>query len=177
MVTITPDQIIIYGTAAAVVLLTIIIYFTRATRSRIAGALVGGIATGLMVILVDTIASSLGLWYYPGSTTGYGPLGYYIPGALFYGSGMALIGWRINRRFGINGLFIFVILFGFYGVIRDYVGTALTQSSNILVLGSGMVPVIADILAYMAGLTIALIVMWIIAGPAKEDQLARTSTK
>ncbi len=173
MVTITPDQIIIYGTTASVVLLTIIIYFTRAARRRIAGALVGGIATGLLVILVDTIASSLGLWYYPGSTTGYGPLGYYIPNALFYGAGIALIGWRINRRFGINALIAFIILFGFYGVSRDFLFTAATSSSNLIVFGSGTAPVIADMLAWMGVLTIAQIVMWLIAGPAKDDKLAR----
>ncbi len=174
MVTITPYQITIYGTIASAILLTIIIYITRATRRRIAGALVGGLVVGLMVILIDFIASSLGLWYYPGSTTGYGPLGYYIPNALFYGAGIALIGWRINRRFGVKGLAVFIILLGFYGVSRDFIFTATTSSSNIIVFGTGIVPVIADALAWMALLTVAQIVMWLIAGPAKEDKLART---
>jgi len=66
--------------------------------------------------LIDWTAFSLGLWYYTGSKTGYGPLGYYIPNALFYGVGIALIGWRINRKFGIKSLIVFIILFGDYTV-------------------------------------------------------------
>ncbi len=177
MATITPDQITIYGTIASVLLLAIIVYFTRATRRRIAGALIGGLATGLIVILIDAIASSLGLWYYPGSTTGYGPLGYYIPNALFYGAGIALIGWRINRRFGIKALTAFIVLFGLYGVSRDFIFTAVTSSSNIIVFGVGIAPVIADIVAWMGVLTVAQILMWLIAGPARADKLARTPAK
>lgn len=73
MVTITPDQITVYGTIVSLILLTIIIYFTRAKGRRIVGAVVGGFIVGLLIILIDWTASSLGLWYYPGSTTGYGP--------------------------------------------------------------------------------------------------------
>lgn len=171
----TPDQVTIYGTIGTAIALIIIIYFTRATRRRIIGALAGGLTMGLLVILIDFIVSLLGFWYYPGSTTGYAPLGYYIPTALFYGSGIALIGWRINRRFGIKGLAAFIILFGLYGSIRDYV-TAATVSKGIIIFGLGIVPVIADYLTWVGGITTAQIVMWLVAGSAKDDRLARTKT-
>lgn len=58
MATTTPDQITIYGTIASVLLLAIIVYFTRETRRKIAGARVGGLATDLIVFLIDAIASS-----------------------------------------------------------------------------------------------------------------------
>jgi hypothetical protein len=165
---ITLDQITIYGTLGTAIVLIIIIYFTRATRLRIAGAL----AAGLLIILTDFIASSLGLWHYPGYTSGIGPIGYYIPTALFYGAGMALIGWRINRRFGMKGLAVFIILFGLYGSTRDYIYA--TSSSNVIIFGMGIVHVIADYLAWIGILIIAQIVMWLVAGPAKDDRLART---
>ena len=82
---------------------------------------------------------------------------------------MALIGWRINRRFGIKGLTIFIILFGFYGSIRDYVYA--TSSSNVIIFGTGTVPVIVDYTAWVGILVIAQIVMWLVPGPAKNDQL------
>ena len=177
MVTITPDQITFYGTLGSLILLAIIIYFTRAKSRRIVGAVVGGFVVGLLIILIDWTASSLGLWYYPGSTTGYGPLGYYIPNALFYGAGIAFIGWRINRKWGIKALISFIVIFGLYGIIRDFIFTASTQSSNIIVFGHGIFPVIADMLAWIGALSIAQIIMWLIAGPSKTDSLARESNK
>lgn len=87
MVTITPYQITVYGTIGSLFLLAIIIYFTRAKSRRIVGALLGGFVVGLLIILIDWTASSAGLWYYPGSTTGYGPLGYTYPMHFFMGQG------------------------------------------------------------------------------------------
>ena len=168
---ITLDQITIYGTLGTFVVLIIIIYFTHATRRRIAGALAGGLAAGLLIILTDYLAFSLGLWHYSGYTSGIGPIGYYIPTALFYGAGMALIGWRINRRFGIKGLTVFIILFGLYGSTRDYIYA--TSSSNVIIFGTGIIPLIVDYIAWVGILIIAQIVMWFVSGPAKADSLAR----
>jgi len=173
MTSFTPDQIAIYGTVGIVIILIIIIYFTRATRRRIVGALAGGLAGGLVIALTDFIASLLGLWYYPGITP-YTQLEYYIPAALLYGSGMALIGWRINRRFSIKGLMIFILLFGVYGSTRDFI-VAATSSGSVITYGTGTVPVIADYLAWVGLLVIAQIAMWLVAGPAKDDRLARTN--
>ncbi|HML04539.1 MAG TPA: hypothetical protein VK426_02080 [Methanobacterium sp.] len=174
MASITPDQIAIYGTVGIVIILIIIIYFTRATRRRIVGALAGGLAGGLVIALTDYIAFSLGLWYYPDITV-YTQLSYYVPAALLYGSGMALIGWRINRKFGIKGLMSFILLFGVYGSIRDFI-VAATSSGSVLTYGPGFVPVIGDYLAWVGLLIIAQIAMWFVAGPAKNDRLARTKT-
>jgi H+/Cl- antiporter ClcA len=60
MVTITPDQITVYGIIGSLILLAIIIYFTRAKSRRIVGAIVGGLVVGLLIILIDWTASSLG---------------------------------------------------------------------------------------------------------------------
>lgn len=40
--------------------------------------------------------------------------------ALWYGAGVALIGWRVIRRFGGRGLVTFIGIMGVYGPIRDY---------------------------------------------------------
>jgi hypothetical protein len=173
MATVTPDQVTIYVTIGYIVILAIIIYFTRATRCRIAGALIGGLGTAFTLgILIDTIGVSLGLWYYPGFT-GRGPLGYNLAFGVLYGAGIALIGWRINRHLGIKGLATFIVLFSLFGVARDYFAVFITESS-IIGFGPGIVPVIADALAWIALLTVTQIVMWLIAGPAKADKLART---
>ena len=165
----TLDQIILYGTIGIVIILIIIIYFTRATRWRIAGALAGGLAGGLFIVLTDYIASLLGLWYYPDITV-YTQLSYYVPSALLYGSGIALIGWRINRRFGIKGLTAFILLFGVYGSTRDFI-VAATSSGSVITYGQGFIPVIGDYIAWVGLLVLTQIVMWLVAGPAKDDKL------
>lgn len=89
------------------ILLTVIIYFTRETPRQILGAMVGGLAVSLLGISIDIIAYYNGWWYYPNSTTAYGSLGYYLIAASFYGAGVALIGWRVNRHFGLKVLIVF----------------------------------------------------------------------
>jgi uncharacterized protein YacL len=71
---------------------------------------------------------------------------------------------------------IFLIILGIF--IRQWsIFTSNTQSSNIIVFGQGILPVIADMLAWIGVLTTAQIIMWLIAGPSKADSLARESNK
>jgi len=60
------------------------------------------------------IAFYNGWWHYPSSTTPYGPLGYYVLTAIFYGAGIALLGWRVNRRFVLKVITLFIIIFLFF---------------------------------------------------------------
>ncbi len=126
---------------------------------------------GLLNILVDILAYYNGWWYYPSSTVAYGPLGYYIITAIFYGAGIALIGWRVNRRFGLRGISLFIIFFGFYGVIRDFTESAATRFSNLIIFGHGPIPILADGLAWVILIAIAQLVMMLLTGPAKADRL------
>ena len=54
-----------------------------------------------------------------------------------------------TRKWSIIALTSFIVIFGLYGIIRDFIFTASTQSSNIIVFGHGIFPVIADMLAWI----------------------------
>jgi hypothetical protein len=57
------------------------------------------------------------------------------------GSGGALIGWRIQRRFGLGELLIFVALLSILGSVRDVAYAAFT---HLFTFGTGIVPILAD---------------------------------
>jgi hypothetical protein len=96
---------------------------------------------------------------------------YYIITAIFYGAGMALIGWRVNRRFGLKRIGLFIIFFGFYVVFRDFTESAATQSSNLIMFGHGPVPMLADALAWVIFIATAQLVMRLLAGAVESVQL------
>jgi hypothetical protein len=171
----TMDQFALLLAPVAAVALLLVIYFTRPGLRRLSGALIGGFFAGTLNMVLDSVAFYLGLWHYPFTHSAYGPLGFYIAAGLFYGAGMALIGWRINRRFGRRGVLIFLSCFAVYGPLRDYLGTAAASASGIhfLVFAPGPLAVLADALCWVGCVGIALAVMRLVAGPARVDRLAR----
>src|SRR4029450_11735909 len=82
-------------------------YFSRATARRIAGALVGGVAVGVVGVGVEILAHTLGWWRYPSVETPYGPPLIY-PVVVLMFAVIALIGWRVMRRFGWSGQMVFL---------------------------------------------------------------------
>ncbi len=78
----------------------VILYFTKPNRKRLFGAFVAGITFGGLNIFADIIAYGYGWWRYKNSINiSYAPLPYYIPSTLVLGCGLALVGWRIARRY------------------------------------------------------------------------------
>jgi hypothetical protein len=154
-------------------LLGIATWLTRATPTRLLGGLAGGAAFTALGVLFDVAGSWLGWWRYTFVTTPNGPPLMYVAVGLWYGAGIALIGWRVTRRFGRRGQVAFITFFAVFGPVRDFVGVALTRG-KIQVIAPGVMPVVGDVLLWASCIALAQAVMRLVAGPAKRDRLART---
>jgi hypothetical protein len=163
---------LIVADCAALVLLGVTVYLTLATFRRLVGALVAGVTVTLLIAGADALARKVGWWYYPSLNTLYGLLLMYLAAALWYGAGVALIGWRLTRRFGWRGLAAFVAVMGIVGPLRDYSGAALTGG---IVFAPGIVPVLGDAVCWAGGMAVAQAVMRLVAGPARKDKLRQTA--
>src|SRR5215467_11002999 len=111
----TLDQLALLSLALETALALLVIYFTKASLRRVSGALLGGIAGGLLNLGADLLASSLGLWHYASTHPAYAPLWFYVTAGLGYGPVASLIGWRIDRRFGRRGVLILLACLAAYG--------------------------------------------------------------
>src|SRR4051794_25863911 len=80
--------------------LAVSVILLRPTLRRVTGALVSGVVVAGLNLLVDVAAYHLGWWWYPTVPTSYGPPLFYVAAGLWYGAGVALIAWRLRRRFG-----------------------------------------------------------------------------
>lgn len=148
----------------------LVAYLTRATRRRVAAALIGAYVVISIVAVWDMLAGALGWWRYPESPTGYGPLTGYVTDALWPWASGALIGWRMIRRRGASGWLGFLTAFALYGVATDYI---LQATTGLIVLGPGLTPWIGDALVtYAASGALLQLVMRPIAGAAHADRLA-----
>lgn len=96
----------------------------------------------------------------------------YVAVGLWYGAGVALIGWRLTRHFGWRGQAAFISLMSVFGLGRDY---AVAAVSGVIVFAPGIKTVVGDVVCWAILLGMAQGVMRLIAGPAKYDRLARTS--
>jgi hypothetical protein len=147
-------------------------YFTRATWRRVVGALAGGGVVGLVGVGVDALAYALGWWRYPSVQTPYGPPLVYPAVSLLFAA-LALVGWRVTRRFGWRGQAVFLGGVAVLGVLRDYWWAA--RLPELIVFGSGLVPALADVLCWAGLAALAQAVMRAVAGSVRGDSLARQS--
>ena len=114
----TTLQIIVMSCAYAVVLAAVI-YFTRATSRRVAGALAGGAAAGCWGLGAIIVGEEIGLW------RDFLPSAHSLWVLFYFGlaiplSPIYLITWRAARRFGWRGLGMCLIVAGVVGPPRDY---------------------------------------------------------
>ncbi len=163
-------MVLVLGLIVTVILFAAAAFFTRATPWRIVGALIGACPLVLVVLLYDGIAAQLGWWHYPSVTTGNAPVAWYIAAALGYGAALGLVGWRVIRRFGMRGLVAFLAVFALFGVTRDYLYSITT---GLIVFGSGLVPLGADLFAYASAAALVQVLMYWIVGSPRSDPLAR----
>ena len=168
------SQVIILWTCAYLVEFGAVIYFTRATARRIVGALIGGASAGLLGLGAIALCKAFGWWQIPFSLTPF-----FLP--LFY-AGLAisltpiyLVTWRLARRFRWRGLAVFIASVAVIGPPRDYLIAA--TFPKWMVFAPGVTPILADALTYVGMVAVGHVVMSLIAGPAIEDQLARTRLK
>jgi hypothetical protein len=161
-------RLLILADCVALVLLGITVYLTRATLRRVVGALIGGFTVTALMAGVDALARERGWWSYPNVSTPYGLTLLYVAAALWYGAGVALIGWRLTRRFGWRGLVGLVGAATVLGPVRDYAFAALT---GVIVFAPGTPPALLDAACWGCGIALVQGVMRLVAGPARSDRL------
>ncbi len=149
-----------------------VVYFTRATARRALGALVGGAVAGAFFSAAAFVSVRIGWWKLPlPSTAGFL--------ALFYvGTAVSLspiypITWRVARRFGGRGVAMCLIAAAVIGPPRDYLIAAVHPEW--LLFAPGLAPVLAVSGIYAGMVALGHVMMWLVAGPAREDRLARRS--
>ena len=170
----SPQQLLLVVAGVHLVYLCAAVYFTRATARRVVGALAGGVAVAVVGFGVELLCQALGLWHYPSDDTGHGPLLMYPLVALMW-TVLALIGWRVVRRFGWRGEAVFLALVALQGTLRDYFEAG--QALGFIVLAPGLTTVLVDVVCWSGLTALAQGVMWLVAGPAATDRLARRPWK
>ena len=164
------SQQVLLMTCLYLAALIAVTYFTRARLRRVAGAMVGGAAVGLMALKVIALCEALGWW-----RIGFGSTPYFM--ALFYvGTAISctpiyLVTWRVARRFGWRGLAVSVGIVAVIGPPRDYWYAA--TFLKWMVFAPGIAPILADSAAYILIVVVGHAVMRLVAGPSREDRLAR----
>jgi hypothetical protein len=165
----TPTFQVVY-TASMLLLFCVVAFFTRATPRRVAGALSGVVVFTAISAPIDTVGLRTGLWSYPSCIDPpHPPLLAYVGQALEFVGCIALIGWRVQRRFGARGVAWLAAVVCTLGAVRDFsVAAALPQ-----VMHMGPLPgsLIADLLAWGVVVSVSLCVMRIVSGPARSDPL------
>ena len=169
----TTQQIILW-TLAYLIELGVVIYFTRATARRIVGALIGGLAAGMLGMGAIALCEALGWWQIPFASTPY-----FLP--LFYlGLSISLtpvylVTWRVARRFGWRGLAVFLCAVAVIGPPRDYLIAA--TFPKWMVFAAGVAPILADAATYLGMVALGHAVMFLVAGPGRADRLVRRARK
>jgi len=150
--------------------LVTVVYFTRATSRRVAGALAGGVAVGLMALGMIALCEAHGWWRIPFASTPtmVALLGV---GLVISCSPIYLVTWRVARRFGWRGLAAFTGVVTVIGPPRDYLIAA--KYPEWMVFSPGVAPILADAVAYAGIVIVGHAVMRLVAGPAGADLFAR----
>jgi hypothetical protein len=163
-------QILILAGCVYTSILVAAIYFSRATKRRVMGALAGGVAVALVGPGVEALAHAQGWWRYPVDDTPVGPLAMY-PVLVVMMAFLALFGWVAMRRFGGRGLVVFLGVLAVVGALRDYFISG--KLMGLIVFAPGVPLALIDA-GLWAGLTaLAIGVMRLVSGPARDDRLAR----
>lgn|SRR5262245_1045866 len=163
-------QFVLY-TSVNLALLGVAVYISRATLRRLLGALVGAAAFTLVGSELVRVAHSFGWWRYALPDMPPIPLLLLVFDVVLYAALLALISWRVNRRFGWRGQMMFVGIMALHGPLRDYVGAAATE---LIVITPGVMPFIGWAIFWMCGIATMQAIMRLVAGHARSDTLART---
>lgn len=164
----TTQQLYLFNGIYLVVLVVVAV-LTRATARRIAGALAGGAAFGVVALRIIAFGEEVGWWHMAITWEPYFIALLLIDFALC--AFIYLITWRVARRFGSGGLAVVVVVSAVIGPVRDYWYMARFPEWG--AYGPGVAPVLAIAATYAVMVLLGHGVMRLIAGPAREDRLAR----
>jgi hypothetical protein len=159
-------------TCAYLIELALVVYFTRPASRRLAGAFAGGAAVGCFGISAIILGNTLHFWRVPIFWTPSFVTLFYL-GLAISVTPIYLVTWRIARRFGWRGLAIFISVVAIIGPPRDYLFAATFPAW--MVFAPGVLPILADSLAYVGIVAIGHAVMHLIAGPSRSDRLRNES--
>jgi len=155
----------------ALILFAVAAYFTRAGTTRTGAALAGGAAAAVYNVLADGAAARFAWWSYPTLGTWHAPALAYVAVAFSYGGAIALIGWRLTRRFGWRGQIGWIAVMSLLGFARDSFYAART---GLLAFAPGIAPRLADLAGWILLYGVSHSVMRALAGPADADRLAHS---
>src|SRR3954463_16751005 len=149
--------------------LALVAILTRATLRRIAGALAGGAAAGVVLLGIIALGERVGWWHMAITWEPYFLALLLIDLALC--ASVFLITWRIARRFGRRGLAVVLVVSAVIGPPRDF--WYMRRFPEWGRYGPGVAPILAISATYVVFVLVGHGVMRLVAGPDREDRLAR----
>jgi serine/threonine protein kinase len=163
-------QMVLYA-YADIALFGAAVYFSRPTIRRLLGAFAGAAVFLLLFHQLVWAAHLIGWWDY--ALTDMPPMPVFLPalGLPCWGTMLALISWRVTRRFGGRGQLAFIGIMSIEGVLRDRIGAAAT---GLMVFASGMIPLIGHAIIWALSVVAMQVVMRLVAGAARSDRLTRS---
>jgi hypothetical protein len=164
----TTQQLYLFSLLYLVVT-AVVAVLTRATPRRLAGAVAGALAAGVVVLGIVHLGEHVGWWH---MAINWEP--YFVTLMLINLTLCAyvfLITWRIARRFGRRGLAGFLIFVAIIGPPRDH--WYMRRFPEWGHYGPGIAPVLAISASYIILVSVGHGVMRLVAGPAGADRLAR----
>ena len=143
-------------------------YVSRASVLRVASSVVGG---ALFSVFVTVLPIWMGWRRFVALEHATQAMLLLFASGVLVGAAIALIGWRIARRFGWRGLAVVVTVVSIGFPLRERL---YLSAAHLMVVVPGFRPWIANTLSYACGLLLSHAVMRLIAGPARDDRLARS---
>jgi hypothetical protein len=164
----TKLQIVIW-TCGYLVGLVVVIYFTRPTVRRIAGAFAGGATAGAWFCIMIAIGEAQRWWHVPMEMSPSYLVLFYL-GAAISCAPIFLLTWRIERRFRWRGVTAFIGLAAIIGPPRDYTYARLYPEW--ITFSPGIAPVLGVSVTYASIVGIGHAVMRLVSGPSGKDAFA-----
>jgi hypothetical protein len=145
-------------------------WLTRAGARRVAGAVCSVLVFTAISAPIDNIGIDMGWWRYPSyANPPHPPLALYLGQAFEFVGTIALIGWRVQRRFGARGVAWLTAIACGAGLVRDLSVAHLMP--DVIRFGAMPGSVVADIAAWAIVVFVALAVTRVVAGRADADAL------
>jgi hypothetical protein len=164
----TTAQLHLFNVMYLVITLAVAV-LTRARRRRIAGALAGGAAFGVVALGIIAFGERVGWWHMALAWTPYFLALMLIDFTLC--AFIFLITWRIARRYGGRGLIVVMVVLAVIGPPRDY--WYMSRFPEWGSYGPGVAPILAISATYVLLVLVGHGTMRLVAGPATADRLAR----
>lgn len=165
----TTQQLLLFNCMYIGVLL-VVVYLTRPTARRVAGALAGGATLGIVCLGAIALCEALGWWRFTFTWTPFFCSLFYL-NLVISGAPIFLITWRLARRFGLRGLAVLLGALAVFGPFRDYWWMAKFPEWG--TYSAGIAPGLAIAATYVTTVATGHAVMRLVAGPARDDRLAR----